>query len=377
MKKNNGLFKAYKRRMTISAAIASACYGLIFGSIAAFVTALFCWMFNFNHVWVAIVVWVGCAAISATAVYFLKMRPTDMQVASRIDSMGLEERTITMMDLEGADSPIATLQRKDAVNRINNVSSGQVKSAFPIYSLGIAASVALGITFCAGLAMTLVQGLTGAGVIAPPGIIDSERENWLTVSYIANEGGIITGEGGEEQIVLRGEDTQPVEAEAEDGWMFVQWSDGNKNPIRSEKEVTDDLIIEAVFKEIDDTGEAGEGGDGSTPDSDGDYDQSAPNPDQDSGGDGNGSGEGGDGNGSGDKGEGNGGGSGGQDGEGQGQGQGDGAGGGWSDSNNIIDGETPYRDVIDAFLDEAASELESGKFPPELIEFIEGYFGSI
>ena len=196
------------------------------------------------------------------------------------------------------------------------------------------------------------------------------------MSYIANEGGIITGEGGEEQIVLRGEDTQPVEAEAEDGWMFVQWSDGNKNPIRSEKEVTDDLIIEAVFKEIDDTGEAGEGG-GSTPDSDGDYDQSAPNPDQDSGGDGNGSGEGGDGNGSGDKGEGNGGGSGGQDGEGQGQGQGDGAGGGWSDSNNIIDGETPYRDVIDAFLDEAASELESGKFPPELIEFIEGYFGSI
>ena len=122
MKKNNGLFKTYKRRMTISAAIASACYGLIFGSLAAFVTALFCWMFNFNHVWVAIVVWVACTAISATAVYFLKMRPTDMQVASRIDSMGLEERTITMMDLEGADSPIATLQRKDAVNKINNVS---------------------------------------------------------------------------------------------------------------------------------------------------------------------------------------------------------------------------------------------------------------
>ena len=44
----------------------------------------------------------------------------------------------------------------------------------------------------------------------------------------------------------------------------------------------------------------------------------------------------------------------------------------------IIDGETDYRDVFDNYYNMAMELIESGsELPPELIEFIERYFGSL
>ena len=48
--------------------------------------------------------------------------------------------------------------------------------------------------------MIVVQGLTGAGVIPSPGIIEDEREKFVTVSYVIDDGGMIMGD--EEQILL-------------------------------------------------------------------------------------------------------------------------------------------------------------------------------
>ena len=81
--------------------------------------------------------------------------------------------------------------------------------------------------------------------------------------------------------------------------------------------------------------------------------------------------------GSGNQGEGNGGGSGGEEGEGNGSGQGNGSGGGWSDSNNIIDGETPYRDVLEQYLEAMREQIANGTLPQELIDFIESYFNGL
>ena len=60
------------------------------------------------------------------------------------------------------------------------------------------------------------------------------------------------------------------------------------------------------------------------------------------------------------------------------QGGGSGAGGGWSDNNQIIDGNTDYRDVLDQYLDLVMDLLENGgDIPPELLQFIEDYFGGL
>ena len=48
-----------------------------------------------------------------------------------MDSMGLEERTVTMMELEKDDSPIAKLQREDTVKRVSEVTKEQIKPLFP------------------------------------------------------------------------------------------------------------------------------------------------------------------------------------------------------------------------------------------------------
>ena len=380
MKKNDQLFKTYKRRMTLSAVISSACYGLTLGAISAFVTALFCWIFNFDQIWPALTVWGGVAVISGTAVYFFKLRPDDMQIASKIDSIGLEERTITMMGLEGSDSTIAQLQRSDAVNKINGVSNEQIKSAFPIYSLGVAATIAFAIAVLAGFAMTLLQGLTGAGILPAPDIAGGDKEKFVTVSYVVEEGGFINSASGigEEQILSPGQNAEPVTAEAEDGWVFVRWSDGSTNPGRTDRNITQNMIYTATFEEIG-TGIGGDGdGDSIDSDSDGDYDQNAPESEESQGGgDGNDGASGGEGDGSGDKGEGSGEGDGGQEGSGNGQGQGQGSGGGWSDNNLVIDGDTPYREILPAYIESLMEQLEAGTLPPELVDFIESYMNSL
>ena len=48
------------------------------------------------------------------------------------------------------------------------------------------------------------------------------------------------------------------------------------------------------------------------------------------------------------------------------------------DNNQIIDGNTDYRDVLDQYLDLVMDLLENGgDIPPELLQFIEDYFGGL
>lgn len=375
MDNNEQFSKSYKKRLVISAVVSSAAYGLIIGGGAAFITALVCWIFNFNNIWVSIGIGLGAAAISGILLYFLKFRPNEHDVARQIDRMGLEERTVTMMDLRTYDSPIVQMQRNDALNKINNVTKEQVRAAFPVYKLGIAASVGLAVAVCAGAAMIVVNGLTGAGVIESPGLVDDPRQQYVTVSYIVEEGGEIHDDV--EQVLVPGENAAPVQAIADEGWAFSHWSDGSKNPVREDKNVTASVEYTAIFEEIE---EGDSGGDGDSPSGgeEGDFDENAPNPDDSTGGGNSGdSGNGGQGNGDGNQGQGNGSGQGGEEGAGSGSGQGSGSGGGWSDTNNVIDGETNYQEVLDYYKQLLEGNLSSEDIPSDIVDLIEGYFGSL
>lgn len=63
----------------------------------------------------------------------------------------------------------------------------------------------------------------------------------------------VEGEGevldATEQIVEEGFDAEPVYAEAADGWYFVEWSDGVKDPYRQDVSVSEDLSVTAIFEE--------------------------------------------------------------------------------------------------------------------------------
>ena len=376
MKNNDQFLTSYKKRMIVSSIVSSVLLGLIVGGLAAFVASFFCWLFSFEGVWLAVGIGIGAAVLGGFLFYFLKFRPSDHEVIRRIDSMGLEERTITMMELKGDESPIAQLQRADAQKHIQSVQAESVKSAFPAFALHKSVSILLAISLVAGAGMTVVSGLAQLGILPSPDINDPVRDSLLAVDYLVEEGGEI--EGPMNQLVSPGENAEPVIAVAEDGWIFVRWSDGSKSMEREDRNITADLSVTAIFEEI---GEADGDGDGDIVDNDqeGDYDQNAPDANENEGaGTGGDAGDGGEGDGDGSQGEGSGTGQGGQEGEGNGEGQGDGAGGGWADNNQIIDGNTDYRDVYDIYYDMAMEIINNGgELPPYLKDFIEGYFGSI
>jgi hypothetical protein len=69
--------------------------------------------------------------------------------------------------------------------------------------------------------------------------------NTYTLLYIAGENGSLSGDA--EQIVEHGSDGMPVQAIADAGYHFTQWSDGSTDNPRTDTNVTDDMQVTAYF----------------------------------------------------------------------------------------------------------------------------------
>lgn len=379
MLKNDKLYSGYGKKLRREGILNSLGLGLAIGSGTVFVVGLVAWLCGFFAVWLPLSAGALALALSSVLLYCLKYRPDDRDIARRVDSMGLEERTVTMLDFENDPSYIAKRQRDDARARVSEVSPEAVKRSFPLMSLKKWTVAVLCVALFLGCGMTTVVALTDTGTIPSPDINGNKAHDvFFTVTYLTDGGGDIEGEP--DQTVASGEDAKTVVAIAEDGWMFVRWSDGEKSPARTDRALDADLEVTAIFEEIGDGSDSEDGdGNGSTRD-DGDVDKNVPDDSKTDGSSTIGSpgGDGGSGSSDGDKGDGSGSGDGGQPGEGKGNGRGDGAGGGWSDGNQVIDGKTDYRDVYDQYYDMAMEIIRNGgELPDYLKEFIEKYYGSI
>lgn len=370
------LFKKHYSRLVLEGAIRSALAGVATGFAVDFAAAFVFWMLDVGGIWPAIGLGAGAAVISGLLFYFLKFRPSEVEVARRLDRLGLKERMVTMLEYKADDSYIANLQRENAKEHLDRVSGRRIRIRI---SRALVVMLTVAAVFAAS--MTTVLGLSENDIIPPGGEIilpDDPLEDHIPVTYLADEGGEIEGET--DQLVPPGGSTTPVVAVADEGWMFVGWDDGNENPERSEDNVTVEWVFIAVFEEVFD----GEG-DGSEDEStgkpgspEGDSAEDVPG-----GGDANvdseqsGPGEKGDGSGS--DGDSDGGqGSTEDEGEGKGDGQGVGAGGKWQENNQFIDGKTYYKDYLDMYYQWAQEIFENdGEIPPELREFYETYINGI
>ena len=373
------LFKKHYTRLVVEGILKSAIFGLAIGFGANFIAAAAAWLFDFGGIWFAIGIGLGAAVISAVLLYFLKFKPNAKEVAARVDRLGLEERMITMLELDGDDSYIAKLQRENAVTQLQTVENRKIRLRFPKALIALAVVGAV-----LGSSMTTVAGLAAMDVIPPGNEIIAPEDplaDYIPVTYLVegDEGGEIEGET--DQLVAPGENATPVVAVADDGWMFVGWDDGLDNPERLDENIVQELVFFAIFEQIEEgDGEAGEGAEGEH-DGSGEGDAAEDIPAQGSANvEGGQNGDAGDeGDASGSDGEGEGGkGSGEDEGQGKGEGQGAGAGGKWQDSNQFIDGNTYYKDYLDMYY-QMAMEIfaENGEIPPELREFFEAYYNSI
>ena len=244
--KNKQLFKQYRNRLAIEGVLKSTVLGLIIGLAVNFAVALISWFFGYGDgTWLAIGLGLGSALVGGVILYFGKFRPTAKSIARRVDGLGLEERIVTMMELENDESYIAMRQREDAKAKLAEINHKQIK--FSVAKKAVAWAVALAV---AAPAMTVI----GAFVPSAMQLINpNAASNTITITYVAEDGGWIDGE--EEQILEIGETPTAVVAEAEDGWMFVGWDDGYGDPYRWDKDVTEDAVFTAMYEEIEDDGD--------------------------------------------------------------------------------------------------------------------------
>jgi hypothetical protein len=348
------------------------------GLFANFLAAAVAWFFDFGGIWFGIGIGVGITLISSVILYFAKFKPTAKQIARRVDQLGLEERLITMLELQQDESYIAMLQRENAKEHLKKADPKKLRMRLPkaiVVLVVVAAVLATGMTTVVGLASEDIIP-AGTDIVTP----EDPMESYISVSYMTEEGGEIEGES--DQLILPGETTTPVVAIPEDGWIFVGWDDGLENPERQDYDITENTVFTAIFEEIGEGGEDGEGSDesgGENGGSEGDKAEDVPgegdaNTDSEQQGSAGeeGSGSGSDANNDGGKGESD------EQGEGKGEGQGLGAGGKWQDSNQFIDGNTYYRDYLDMYYQMAQQIFEeNGEIPPEMRDFFENYFNGI
>lgn len=257
---------------------------------------------------------VGGSFLLAPLFYFTKFRPTILNNARRIDKLGLEERVITMLELQNDDSCIARLQRDDAIGALSMVDQRYIRFNFNPKML-----ITLLICGILGMAMITVASLSAAGLLPRGNELFSQppQDIYISVSYMVDEGGYIEGES--EQLILMGESAESVVAIPDEGYVFDGWDDGYKKPSRTDKEIDHPLVLTAIFVPIGDDGEDGD---------EGDEGENGEEPGEEEGE----SGQPGDSNNPGDE----------SDKEGEGQGK-------YNKVNQIIDGETYYRAELDAY----------------------------
>ena len=350
--KTKGTFKKHGKKLCIEAILRAALCGISVGFAADFATALALWFTPVDGLWICIGVFVIVSLIASLLFYFLKFRPTDVSSARRLDSLGLKERLITMVEYQNDDSYMANLQRNDAKASLSRLNVKALKILIP-------RAIAISLVVCAllGSGMTTVNALSESGII-PSGddIIDSLIEDQMTeyvsVSYVIEEGGII--EGDEEQIIVKGTDASTVTAVADEGYVFKEWSDGYASPTRTDTEISVDVTYTAIFTELGDEEGEGENGDGEG--EEGDEPQDQPSDPQDSEGDG------------------------GSNGEGDPNSDSSSGGGNIMDpANQIINNDEYYRDVIERLTDETGDRLENndGSLSQEEIDMIKKYLGIV
>ena len=334
-------FEKYYSRLRFEAVLKSLLPGLIVGLAAAFVMATVSWFCDFNGLWLSIGLLVLVSAGMTVLFYYKHFKPTAESNARRIDRYGLEERLITMVELDGDDSYIAIAQREDAKAELAKFEANQIR-----FKLSKKVIIACSIVAVFGLGMTTVTGLSAAGVI-PNGmevldaIIPDPPPVYLAVEYVEGNGGFILGD--KSQDVLLGSDSELVFAFANDGYVFKCWSDGNKSPARIDENVSTELEFEAIFIPVDDI-KADEEEDPEEADD-------VPEP------------EGGEGDGEGDPADGD-----------------PSTGGGkYDDFNQIIDGKTYYREHLDEYreaIEEYLKENSDG-LTEEQKELIQNYIGIV
>ncbi len=342
------LFDKYYSRLAREGMIKALFCGLTIAFVATTIVAgIFWYSAAKGGLLCSILTLVVVAGATVPLFYFKKFKPDAKQVAMRLDRIGLKERMITMTEFQGDESFLAQKQREDAHISLHALDTKRIRFKFSKMMI-----VAVAVAFALGTTSTTFAGLVETGVIKPgkeviDNVLPIDPADYININYVIAEGeGLI--EGDDLQIVEIGENCTEIIAVADDGYQFVEWSDGSKDPVRLDTGLTEDTTFEAIFAPIGEGEGDGEGeGEGEGEPGAGKKPGRNPEPTK-------------------------------EDGEPQG-----GANGSYEENNLILDGTQKYLEYLMDYekgsditrYEEILAWLETAdNLPPDLREFIQTYF---
>lgn len=389
----------FRKKLKIESIIKSVLYSLLVSSIIFTLIEIVVWMNKLN-ILISVIPSIISFGISFPLFYYKKFKYSEIQLAKRIDDLGLEERVITMTELEGNDSFIAKKQREDTIKALKEVNSDNFKIKYkkpsifsglftalaililsmsfafpniretiiahgePKYTIEVSAE---GLGFVIDYSKYENQSLINAvskkqeqnqiDKINNKEIVELKQfptafSNRISVNYRCFEDidatMVLDGANFEDiSYRIKSDETHILMALPYKGYVFIGWSDGCVSPFREIDNYSTDLI--ALFDEVSSVGE-------DTPDKQeepGDKDGSADSESDGIGPEGNGTGK-----------------------TNNDDSWGDGAKG--SPANQVINGETYYGDIFNQSYQEAVERVKNN---PNLTDAqkkaISDYFESI
>ena len=260
------VFKKYYSRMAKEGMLNAFILAFADGCVALFGASLVFWLTDFKYPWIGFIIMAIVTAGFTPLLYYTKFRPSKKMIAKRVDALGLEERLLTMAQLEGDDSFIAKRQREDAHAAIENVSSKLVKIV-----------VSIPLIVLASISMVLGGGMSTVSILSSLGVIESGKDIIVDVvtpdpvtyevEFVEMGEGVIDGEIF--QIIEEGGTIEEVIAIPEDEWYLVGWTweiDGVEYELTETDvffveglTVNQNITITAVFSELSESDGQGDG----------------------------------------------------------------------------------------------------------------------
>lgn len=295
--------KKAKKQNIIKAGLCSVAISLLF--IIPFLIAFWIMDYKYKFIICAGIFIVGISVLFPV-LYFKKFKYTEIQLAKKIDDLGLEERVLTMIELKDNDSFIAKKQKEDTLNVLKTVDANDLKGKYKkqsflsIFSTALASLViALSLMFpniketiiahgepkytievsAEGLGFVIDyskyenQSLINAvskkqeqdqiDKINNKEIVELKQfptafSNRISVNYRYFEDidatMVLDGANFEDiSYRIKSDETHILMALPYKGYVFVGWSDGCVSPFREIDDYSSDLI--ALFDEVSSVGE--------------------------------------------------------------------------------------------------------------------------
>ena len=251
----NEQFVKYRKKLTMEGVFRSVLIGALVGLSVMFVLAgIFWYLGGKDFTWIPPVAFLGITGILFAILFIAKYRPTEKSIARRLDSLGLEERVITMQEYQTDNSYIARRQREDAEQALKEVQAKQLK-----FKIKKGFAIALIIVTVLSIGAWTLQILVQAGVLKPgkdmvEEIFPDADKYYLEYEIVGD--GYIDGEMLQE--LTTDNSATAVEAIAMEGWVFVGWDDGKEYPYRQDSNAieqmkklgVDTMTLTAVFQEV-------------------------------------------------------------------------------------------------------------------------------